>query len=373
MKIAFIGLKGIPGNFTGIETYIEELGSRLSDRHELWAYCRPHYVPRERDSEFMGIKRVWLPSINTKHLDAAIHSLFSSVHASFRDFDIYHFQALGPSVFSFFPKLKRSKVVVTVHGLDWARAKWGRFARFALRRAEAAMVRLADAVIVVSRALGDYYRENYGLETFFVPNGVYPPERRSPNGLRQFGLEPDSYLLFMARLTPEKGAHFLVDAFKRVESDAKLVIAGTYQAGERWYYEKLKSLAGDDPRIVFPGWVAGEAKDALLQHSLAFVQPSTLEGLSIGLLEAAAAGVPCVASDIPENREILEFDGERFGIFFKSGDVEDLRRVIENLLRLSAAERRRVAGEARDRVLSEFNWDRAAKMTEEVYEGLLGG
>ncbi len=370
MRIAFIGLKGIPGNFTGIETYIEEIGARLADRHELWAYCRPHYAPRDQSEAFRGIKRTWLLSINTKHLDAAVHSLLSSIHASFRSFDIYHYQALGPSMFSVFPKLKGAKVVATVHGLDWARAKWGRFARFALKRAEGAMVRLADAVIVVSRALERYYRETYGLETFYIPNGVYPPKPQPPDGVLKFGVEPKSYLLFMARLTPEKGAHLLIEAFRGIDTDVKLIIAGTYQAGERWYHDRLKSLAGGDPRIVFAGWVSGELKDALLQHALAVVQPSTLEGLSIGLLEAAAAAVVCVASDIPENREILEPGGDRLGFFFRSGDAADLKRALTELLELSRVERDRLANAARDRVLAEFNWDRTAEMTDRVYRRL---
>lgn len=371
MKIAFIGLKGIPGNFTGVETYVEEIGSRLSTRHEIWAYCRPHYVPKTSEIEFRGIKRIWMPSINTKHLDATVHSFVSSLHSTFNGFDIYHFQALGPSAFSVFPKLKGAKTVVTVHGLDWARAKWGRVARFSLRAAERVMINFADAVIVVSRALESYYLNNYGLKTFYIPNGMYTPNSSDREKLSALSLESSSYFLFMARITPEKGAHVLIDAFREIDTDTRLVIAGTYQAGEKWYYDYLKSLAGDDERVIFAGWVSGGLKDALLQHALAFVQPSTLEGLSIGLLEAASSGVLCVASDIPENREIFELENRCYGVFFKSSDAEDLRSKLESLLEMSEQERVKIADEARQRVLSEFNWDMAAQKTEAVYESLL--
>lgn len=371
MRIAFIGLKGIPGNFTGVETYVEEIGARLSLRHEVWAYCRPHYVPKTGEIEFRGINRVWLPSIKTKHLDATFHSLVSSLHSTFRGFDIYHFQALGPSAFSVFPRLKGAKIVVTVHGLDWARAKWGRVAKRFLKAAEKVMINVADAIIVVSRSLERYYLNNYGLKTFYIPNGVCASNFITKEKLSALSLEPNSYLLFMARLTPEKGAHILIDAFREIDADKKLVIAGSYQAGEKWYYEYLKTLAGDDKRIIFAGWVEGELKSALLQYAFAFIQPSTLEGLSIGLLEAASSGVLCVASDIPENREVLEVGDKRYGIFFKSQDVEDLKSKLESLLGMSASERERMAFEAKQHVLSEFNWDKAAQKTEEVYEGLL--
>ena len=371
MKIAFIGLKGIPGSFTGIETYVEEIGSRLAGRHELWAYCRPHYVPRSSEIETKGIKRIWLPSINTKHLDASVHSLISTLHSTFKGFDIYHFQALGPSAFSIFPRLKRSKIVVTVHGLDWARAKWGKFARLALRTAERAMVKFAGAVIVVSRTLEKHYLDTYGVKTFYIPNGVYEPKPRGTEALLCLNVEPKFYLLFMARLTPEKGAHLLIEAFRNVKTDAKLVVEGTYQAGERWYYEKLKALSENDPRIIFAGWVSGELKDALLQHALAFVQPSTLEGLSIGLLEAAASGALCLASDIPENKEVLESEDRSYQFFFKNGDVKDLRFKIEEILEFSEHERKKIAAESKEHVLSKFNWDVAAQKTEAVYNNLL--
>lgn len=371
MRIAFIGLKGIPGNFTGVETYVEEIGARLARAHEVWAYCRPHYVSRSANAEYMGIRRVWLPSIRTKHLDASVHSLLASVHASFGRFDIYHYQAIGPSMFSVLPRVRGGRIVVTVHGLDWARAKWGRGASLALLAAERVMVRTANAIIVVGRSLQRYYRERYGIETECIPNGVYPPRPQPADLLEGFGLEPHAYLLFMARLTPEKGAHFLIEAFRKIDADVKLVVAGTYQAGERWYYDKLRALAAGDDRIAFVGWVAGEVKDALLQHALAFVQPSTLEGLSIGLLEAAAAGVLCVASDIDENREILQRGGESLGLFFKSADVASLVRTIEALLNMPVEQRRAVAQRAREHVLSEFNWDKAAAQTEKVYESLL--
>jgi len=225
VKIAMIGQKGVPATYGGIERHVEEISRRLVARgHEVTVYCRFHYT--EPATEYHGVKLVRLPSWNTKHLDTATHVALSTTHALTQGFDLIHFHALAPSAFAFLPHLFGTPSVVTVHGLDWQREKWGPFASWVLRRCEVPAVRFPDRTIVVSRTLQGYFRDHHHRETDYIPNGTHLPAPRLPRRLGEFGIEPGKYVLFVGRLVPEKGAHYLIEAFQNVRSDMKLAVVG---------------------------------------------------------------------------------------------------------------------------------------------------
>jgi len=203
LRVAFIGGRGVISKYSGIEAYYEEIGKRLADMgHEVTVYCRTYFTPRV--NKYNGMRLVRLPTIRSKQLETLVHTLLSTIQVMFSSCDIVHYHALGPALFSFFPRLLGKKTVVTVQGLDGRRKKWGRFASIVLGLGELASVRLPNATMVVSRTLQDYYRVRYGTDTMYVPNGTSLRERCGVSQLLQWGLEPGNYILFLGRFSPEK-------------------------------------------------------------------------------------------------------------------------------------------------------------------------
>jgi glycosyltransferase involved in cell wall biosynthesis len=363
MRVAFIGGRGVVSKYSGIEAYYEEVGKRLVELgYDVTVYCRSYFTPARET--YNGMRLVRLPTIRSKHLETPIHTLLSSLHAAFSGCDVVHYHALGSALFSFLPRIFGKKTAVTVQGLDWRRKKWGRFASRVLRLGELASARLPDATMVVSRTLQEYYRLNYGIETAYIPNGGTLRQRSSLAHLKQWGLVPDNYILFAGRLSPEKNCHLLIDAYESLTTSAKLVFAGGSSHTDA-YAESLHRRAGEN--IVFTDWVAGDALTDLVTNAALFVLPSDLEGLSLALLDAMGAGTCVLASDVPENREVVE----GAGFTFHAGDVKDLARMLDLLL--SHERMRSVAARlARDRVQDQYQWPQIAKQIAAVYEQIAG-
>ncbi|MFZ0803075.1 MAG: glycosyltransferase family 4 protein [Terriglobales bacterium] len=363
LRVAFIGGRGVISKYSGIEAYYEEVGKRLVELgYDVTVYCRTYFTPARKTHN--GMRLVRLPTFRSKHLETVVHTLLSSIHAAFSSCDIVHYHALGPALFSFLPQLFGKKTAVTVQGLDWRRKKWGRFASRVLRLGELASARVPDATMVVSRTLQEYYRLTYGIATAYVPNGATLHQPNGATSLQQWGLEPDNYILFAGRLSPEKNCHQLIEAYKKLTTSAKLVFAGGSSHTDA-YAESLRRHASD--HIVFTDWLAGDAFTELLTHAALFVLPSDLEGLSLALLDAMGAGTCVLTSDVPENREVVE----GAGFTFHAGDVEDLARMLDLLLSHQPM-RAAAARLARDRVRDQYQWPNIAKEIAAVYEQLAG-
>ncbi len=362
MKVAMIGLKGVPALHGGIERHVEELGRGLARLgHDVTVYCRDYYTPPDASAEGLTLRR--LPSVNTKHLDAWTHTLLASLDAAPRRFDVYHYHALGPATLAFIPRSLGKTVVVTVHGLDWQREKWGPVASAYLRAGEWAAARLATRTVVVSRELQRYFARRYRRRTTYVPNAVSMPGPVDLRALEPYDIEAGRYLLTVGRLVPEKGIHFLLEAYRNVATDLPLVVVGDDPHGK--YLARLREEADD--RVRFVGYVYGPPLAAFFAGSYLYVQPSTLEGLSIALLEAMSYGAGVLASDIPPNVEAL---GEA-GFYFPTGDVaalgEQLRRLVtspDDVKEKGAAAERRVA--------DLYSWEEVARRTAAVYQAALG-
>jgi len=366
MKVAMIGLKGLPATYGGVERHVEELSAALVARgHEVVAYSRRYYTAAGVRSH-RGVRIVRLPSIPTKHWDAITHSLLATAAAIIRGNDVIHFHGAGPAFFAPLSRAAGKRTVVTIHAPDWMRSKWGPVARVALR-AGAANARFADAVIVVSHQLQKLMRRLYGVNAEVIPNAVTVPPRMVALDLlrRRFGLEEGRFVLFLGRFVPEKGCDLLIRAFREMKTTMRLVMAGDIRAGGG-YFEKLRALAGQDERIIFPGGLYGREKEEALAHAAVFVLPSRVEGMAIGLLEALAWGCPVLVSDIPENREVIAAAGAPLAVTFRDGDVLDLRRQLEALLSAPIAARARAA-RAAAHVRHHYNWGDVAARTEAVY------
>jgi len=368
VRIAFIGQKGVPATFGGIEHHVEEIGARLAGRgHEVTVFCRSNYVT-QRLSEHKGMRLVHVPTVASKHLDAIVHSLVSTGASVGRGFDIIHYHAIGPGALSPVARaITRAKVVQTIHGRDDERAKWSRPAQAMLRSAAWMSARVPNATIVVSQALADHYRTHYGREVDYIPNGVDAPgERTDAHEIeRRYGLEPDSYLLFVGRLVPEKAPDLLVRAFRRVPGELRLVIVGGSSFSDS-YVRSIRDLVDGDHRVEWVDYVYGDLLAELYANARAFVLPSLVEGLPLTLLEAASHATPVVASAIPPHLEVLGADGPGRRLF-RPGDEDDLVAAIQRGLADPQAERAGAVVLA-DEVVKTYRWDRAVDATEAVYE-----
>jgi glycosyltransferase involved in cell wall biosynthesis len=304
-----------------------------------------------------------LSTIQSKHLETFVHTLLSTIHACFSNYDIVHYHCLGPSLFSFFPRLFGKKTVVTVQGLDWQRKKWGWVASRLLKIGEWTSARFPNQTIVVSRVLQDHYRRRHDGKTLFLPNGTEIRERHHGTHLQDLGLSPEKYVLFLGRFSPEKNCNLLIEAFNKIETPFKLVLAGGSSHTDD-YAATLRKHASN--RVLFLNWLSGDALAQVLTNAALFGLPSDLEGMSLALLDAMGAGICVLASDTPENIEAIADTG----FTFRRGDVLDLERMLTLLLsdvRLRAA----AASRAQQRVRQNYQWDKVVRELGEIYNGML--
>ena len=364
-----IGSRGVPATFGGIEHHVEELGARLAARgHQVTVYARSNYVQKNVVT-YRGMRVVSLRTVDTKHLDAIAQSFAATLAALMAVGprpDVLHYHAIGPGVAAVLPRYaSRSSVALTVHGRVGERAKWGAAAQLFLSGAERLSARVPHATIVVSQDLKRHYAERYKRETFYIPNGVAPAQLRAASEItRRWGLQPGSYFLFVGRLVPEKAPDLLIEAFRRVPGQMRLVLAGGSSHTDD-FVNSLRLAASTDDRIVMTDYVYGQTLEELYTNAAAFVLPSSLEGLPLTLLEAVSYGLPVIASGIAPHYEILSSDGPGHRIFPTGsvpGLVEAMAQVIEG-----GKDERAGASKAREMILKRYDWDEAAASTESVY------
>ena len=370
LKIAMFGHKRMPSHEGGIEIVVEELAVRMVQMgHEVTCYNRKgHHVSgkqfdEKQMSEYHGVRLKGLPTLDKKGMAAMTSSFAGSILTAFGKYDVVHIHAEGPAAFCWLPRLMGKRVIVTVHGLDWARAKWkGSFGSKYIHFGEKMAVRFADEIIVLNESTQTYFKEKYGRKTLFIPNGVTRPKAYPAQMIeKEFGLTKDSYILYLGRIVPEKGGHYLCEAFKKLRTDKKLVIAGG-SSDSQAYFDELKQLAADDARILFTGFVDGRMREELYSNAYAFVLPSDLEGMPLSLLEAMSYGNCVVTSDIEECTSVAE----DYGLTFKKGDAEDLRRVLQEVC--DQPQRvEQMKKQVADFVCSKYNWNDIAARTIEVY------
>ena len=363
VRVAFIGGRGLVSKYSGIESYYEQAGHDLARLgHEVTVYCRSYFTPPLSTHNGMRVRR--LPTIRSKHPETFVHTLLSTAHAMASDCDVVHYHCLGPALFSFLPRLAGKKTVVTVQGLDWQRGKWGRLASRVLRWGEAAAVSLPDATMVVSRTLQQHYQQQHARDTIYVPNGATLAPRSLPRKLMEWDLEADNYVLFLGRFSPEKNCHLLIDAFETLHTNMKLVLAGGSSHSDS-YVKSLRRHESDQVR--FLPWVSGSDLEEIVSNAALFVLPSEIEGLSLALLDAMAAGVCVLTSDIPENNEVVE----DAGFTFRRGDQADLERMLDLLIH-NPELRRQSAARERERIQGQYLWPAIARSIEAAYYSVLG-
>ena len=364
MRIAMIGQRGLPATYGGVEHHVQELAVRLAERgHNVVVFCRRNYTDSPKPS-YRGVKLLYPPTYQSKHLEAAIHSGVASMLTVGRDFDIVHYHALGPGLWSWIPQwITRAKVIQTIHGIDYDGAKWGRFAQRVLRVGDWVSQRVPDAVVVVAAYLLEHYKGRRGL-TVHIPNGVSAGGDQDDSVLERLGVRSGEYVLFVGRLIPEKGVDQLIRAFAKIKTTHRLVIVGGSSYTDD-YELTIKGLASDDPRVVLPGFVYGAELAALYGNAAVYVQPSVREGLPLTVLEAASHGLPLVLSDIPAHLEVLP-QARPGARLYPSGDVATLARFLAEAIDAAPAERdaARTAGQ---QMMQRYQWETVTDQTEELY------
>lgn len=365
-RIAFLGMKHCPAfGQGGIEVVVEELSTRMVQLgYKVTCFNRNGKNEKKNKlKEYKGIKIVSVPTLDIRGIAAASASLTAAVRAAFGKFDVVHFHAEGPCAMMWIPKLFGKRCVATIHGLDHQRSKWGRFASRYILFGEKCAVKFADEIIVLSKGVQDYFMDTYGRETVYIPNGVNRPVVREADQIQhKFGLKKDDYILYLARLVPEKGLHYLIEAFKQVKTDKKLVIAGGSSDTDP-YVNQLKEMAKDDKRIVFTGFVRGELLDELYSNAYIYTLPSDLEGMPLSLLEAMSYGNCCLVSDIAECTEVVEDKA----VVFRKSDVSDLREKLQELCD-NAPMAEKYKSQSADFIFSKCSWDEAVEKTLKLYD-----
>ena len=371
MRIAMIGHKRMPSREGGVEIVVEELSVRMAQQgHNVTCFNRKgeHVSGRQYTTQQMtsyrGVRIKTVPTIDVRGIAAVTASFFASFLAAFGKYDVVHFHSEGPCIALWLPKLLGKRCVVTVHGLDHQRSKWGRLAKTCILAGEKIASAMADEIIVLSDAAQMYFSDTYGRETHLIPNGAAAMEARSAELIaKEYGLGKDDYVLFLGRITPEKGLDYLIDAYRRISTDKKLVIAGGASDSQE-YFDSLREKAADLPGVIFTGFVQGQMLEELYSNAYLYVLPSDLEGMPLSLLEALSYGNCCLVSDIAENADVVGDCGDTF----RRSDAADLADKLYALI----AQPQRVGAYRRaaaDRIQKMANWDDVVQKTLALYEG----
>lgn len=327
MKIIFIGCRDIK-ILGGIESYMVNITKELVNMgHEPIIYCES-----DRNSIEMhnGVRVIHMKGFKSMVICKPWVSLKATIRTLFKEKDvsIIHYNAWPPSLWSFIPRMFGVKSLMQGHGLEWQRSKYSPIQKKIMKFMEMVTAHTNQHLIMCSEGQTKYFKEIYNKNATTISTAVNLPPANGTNEketLEKFGLEKKKYFLFMARLVQEKNPDYLIDGFNKCKNgDMKLVIAGSNDANPV-YVKKLHKMAEGNKNIVFTGAVYGYEKDAIIRNAYTFCIPSTIEGLSIGLLEALSYKLPVIASDIDANRELLDDDA----VWVRYENAEDISKAIE--------------------------------------------
>lgn len=371
MKVAMIGHKVVPSRRGGIENVLTSLcpimvenGLKVTCYNRSSDKVENEYIGTVENKKYRGVslKTAW--TVGAKGLSAMVASFTAAISATFGGYDVIHFHAEGPCAAMWIPKMFGKRCVATVHGLDWQREKWGAsFASKYIKFGERVMVKCADEIIVLSESARDYFKQTYNRDTVLIHNGIESPQKKQADEITKlYGISKDEYILIVARLTAEKGVHYLIDAYNKIKTDKKLVIAGDTSDTDE-YVALLKQKAAGNPNIIFTGFISGDILKEVYTNAYMVTLPSDIEGMSISLLEALSYGNAVLCSDIPENTLVTEDKA----ILFKKSDVDDLAQKLQEMCNDENMVKNIKDG-VDEFILNKYNWNDVAIATENLYK-----
>jgi len=378
MKVAMIGHKRVPSREGGVEIVVEELSTRMANEGiQVDIYNRSgHNVAgskydkkNKKLKSYKGCRIITIFTFQNKKLNAVVYSFLAIVRALFGRYDVIHFHAEGPCSMIWIPHFLGIRTVATIHGLDWQRSKWGGFATKYLKLGEKTAAKYADEIIVLSKNVQQYFKDTYDRDTVYIPNGISKTEIREAQIITEkYGIGKDDYILFLARLVPEKGLDYLIEAFGKLDTDKKLVIAGgsshtnDYVESIKKKVDKINEKTAKDKCIIMTGFVQGRELEELYSNAYVYVLPSDIEGMPISLLEAMSYGNCCLVSNIDENAEVLGTHGEKFSKSNVNSLYKKLCELIQDEDKVQSYRQN-----VKDYVLSEYSWDKVVDQTEKLY------
>jgi len=359
MKIAIMGIRGIPANYGGFETFVEELAPRLVERgHEVTVYGRSNIIRYDKDV-YKGVKIKILPTISHKYLDTVAHTLVCTLYSFFIRYDVVFVCNSANAVFTFMPRLMGKPVVLNVDGLEWKRKKWNWAGKAFYRISEFLATFLPTAIVSDAKEVQAYYRHTFGKDSTFIPYGAPEEKAKTNTILEKFGLLPDEYVLYVSRMEPENNAHRVVRAFEQVKTDKKLVMVGDAPYSQD-YINQLKTTK--DKRIIFTGYVFGQGYRELQSNAYFYVQATEVGGTHPALVEAMGYGNCVLANDVPEHREVL---GDA-GVYFNTSGTKTLTEKMQFLLdKPSVVEKYRSMVQAR--VRQNYSWEKVTDDYERLF------
>jgi len=370
MKIFVTGTRGIPDIPGGVESLCQQLYPLIVKQgHEVKISRRRPYtglnIYGSRLSEWSGVQLVDNYTPKNKKLETIVHTFMAILEAKKWNADIIHIHAVGPGILVPFARLLGLKVVITNHGSDYDRDKWGRLAKLVLRSGEKIGGVFANEVIVISEVIRKTIKIRCQRDSHLIYNGVYVKSKTSKTTyIDSFGLVSGSYILSVARFVPEKGFHDLIEAYNYSGLTCKLVLAGDADY-EDDYSRSLKKMAAENPNIILTGYITGDELHQIYSHAGLFVLPSYHEGLSFALIEALSYGLITLVSDIPANLEI-DIDSN---YYFRCKDVQHLK---DKLIQLWHSD---FTNDDREQLINlvrnKYNWQQIAAQTIEVYRTAL--
>lgn len=365
MKIAMIGHKDFPSRSGGVEVVVYELSTRLAEKGvDVTVYNRGKIKGKKSRDKAEGVNIIRSATFKKQSLNAMVYSFTATFNALFKNYDIIHYHAIGICVPLFLAHIFGKKTVATVHGLNWKVDKWNSFAAKYLKLGEKTAAKYADEVVTLSDEMHDYFLETYGRETVQIKNAVSPVKTTDDTIIKnKFGIEKNSYIFYVGRISPEKGVLDLISAYNQLNISQKLVISG--EIPDNSFGEQIKNASANNKNIIFTGFCQGELLDSLYSNCALYVLPSHTEGLSLSLLEAMSCGAKCLVSNIVENTSVLN----DFGFSFESGNIDDLADSIIKTLNINKTDdeiQKEISF-----VKNNYNYDLCVEKYLEVYKKIL--
>jgi len=357
VRFAILGTRGIPARYGGFETFAEELSTRLAMRgHQVTVYCRE----RHPEALYRGVRLQYLPTIRHKYFDTIAHTALSTLHVLGSRYDALLYCNAANAVFTWMPRAFGMPVALNVDGLERNRKKWNALAKSWYRWSEWLATWMPNAVVTDAQAIATYYREKYQRDSVMIPYGAEVGTVKGTGVLRQLGLDPKKYFLYVSRMEPENNGLLVREAFERVATDLKLALIGDAPYAAE-YVAKVRDTR--DPRVVIPGAIYGEGYGELGSHCFAYIQATEVGGTHPALIEAMGRSALTLYLDTPENAEVAGGAGLPF-------THENLTDVMQGVLAMSEEDRDIWRARARERVQSRYSWEAVTDAYEKLLEGL---
>lgn len=361
-----MGLRGIPANYGGFETFIEKMAPRLVKRgHRVTVYGRTNNIEYEK-KYYKGVRIKLLPTISHKYFDTVVHTFLCSVHSMFMPYDIILMLNAANSPFACLPRLTFKKVALNVDGIERLRKKWGLAGRLYYRLGEYLATKCPDRIVSDAEVIREYYLNMYKKESVMIAYGAETKKVQTREILDKTGLDNNGYILYVSRLEPENNAHVVIEAFKDLDTDKKLVIVGDAPYSTK-YINRIKEMAGSDKRIIFTGYIFGDGYRELQSNAYCYVQATEVGGTHPALIEAMGVGNCVIANGTSENIEVLA----DAGVIYRLNDPADLRirlqQMINNPERVSE-----YAKKAQKRVMDKYSWESVTDKYEDLFFKMIG-